>query len=538
MLDLNLRAEIEELRQRLDESESTLTAIRNGEVDALVIGGREVYTLEGADHPYRVLVEAMQQGAVTLSPAGVIVYCNTGFSSMVKRPVEKVIGASIESLFLASDVLTLKQRLSEPRTGKQAELILRSDDGTLLPVVVSFNILQLDGMSAVCLIITDLTEHKHNLELRDTDRRKDEFLAMLAHELRNPLAPIANAALVLSLRNQGADAEVRWACEVIDRQVRQMTRIVDDLLDVSRITRGKIKLQLALIDVSSIISVAVETSRPLIESRRHRLNITLASESLQVQADVTRIAQVITNLLNNAAKYTEEGGQIRISLDRDGNNAVIAVKDNGVGVAADLLPTIFELFTQADRTIDRSQGGLGIGLTLVRSLVELHGGTVHASSGGLGNGSEFVVRLPLVPASTNYEQVHPISGVTSGRVVVRQRILVVDDNVDSANSLKLMLKAMGHDAIAAYDGPEAIKAAREFKPTLVILDIGLPGMNGYMVAEHLRAIPELKGMVLAALTGYGEDQDRKRSKVAGFNEHFVKPLTFAALQQLVSSVSN
>jgi signal transduction histidine kinase/CheY-like chemotaxis protein len=531
-----LRAEIEELRQRLDESESTLSAIRNGEVDALVIGGKEIYTLEGADHPYRVLVEAMQQGAVTLSPAGAIVFCNTGFSNMVKRPVEKVIGTPIHSLFGASDLPELTRRLSEPHIGKQSELTLRTDDGSSLPVLVSFNLLPLAGMSAVCLVFTDLTEHKHNLELRDTDRRKDEFLAMLAHELRNPLAPIANAALVLGLRNQGANEEVRWACDVIERQVRQMTRIVDDLLDVSRITRGKIKLQKAVINVSSIISAAVETSRPLIESRKHRLNITLPSESLEVQADVTRMAQVVTNLLNNAAKYTEEGGQIRICADRDGTEAVISVRDNGVGVSADLLPTIFELFTQADRTIDRSQGGLGIGLTLVRSLVELHGGSVSASSDGFGRGSEFVIRLPLVLTSSNHEHGNLKTGTNGASKSKPQRILVVDDNVDSAKTLASMLKALGHDSLVAHDGPEAIDTARSFKPALVILDIGLPGMNGYMVAEELRSIPELNGTYLAALTGYGEEQDRKRSKESGFNEHFVKPLSFPQLQELIGSL--
>lgn len=532
-----LRAEIEELRQRLDESESTLSAIRNGEVDALVIGGKEIYTLEGADHPYRVLVEAMQQGAVTLSPAGAIVYCNTGFSNMLRRPAEKVIGTPIQSLFGALDLPELTRRLSEPHTGKQSELTLRTDDGGSLPVVVSFNLLPLAEMSAVCLVFTDLTEHKHNLELRDTDRRKDEFLAMLAHELRNPLAPISNAAMILGLRNQGANEEVRWACDVIERQVRQMTRIVDDLLDVSRITRGKITLQKTLVDISSIISAAVETSRPLIESRKHRLNITLPSEPLEVQVDVTRMAQVVTNLLNNAAKYTEEGGQIRISADRDGDEAVITVRDNGVGVSPDLLPKIFELFTQADRTIDRSQGGLGIGLTLVRSLVELHGGSVSAFSDGLGQGSQFVVRLPLILNARNNEH-GTLSARTNGAAKTKpQRILVVDDNIDSAQTLASMLRVLGHDSLVAHDGPQAIDAAKTYHPALVILDIGLPGMNGYMVAEQLRSIPELRGMYLAALTGYGEEQDRKRSQESGFNKHFVKPLGLTELQELIGSIS-
>jgi PAS domain S-box-containing protein len=536
MANPDLQAENEELRRQLEEAESTLSAIRNGEVDALVIGGKEIYTLHGADHPYRVLVEAMQQGAVTLSHDGGIIYCNAGFAEMVGRPAEKIIGAPITSVFSFADHDILKQSLAEGQLEKQVELTLRADDGTRMPVLVSFNLLPLDGVLAVCLVITDLAEHKHNEQLKDTDRRKDEFLAMLAHELRNPLAPISNAAQMLDLWNKGDNKDAQWACEVIGRQVRQMTRIVDDLLDVSRITQGKIKLRKAAVDVSSIVSAAVETSRPLIEGRKHKLNITLASETLKVEADLTRMAQVITNLLNNAAKYTEEGGQIWLSVQRDGSDATIAVRDNGIGMPADMLATVFDLFPQADRTIDRSQGGLGIGLTLVRTLVELHGGSVSASSDGVGRGSEFVVRLPLVGAS-RMKSVEPSTAETNGHLAgFSQRILVVDDNVDSAKTLAMMLKVMGHESRVSHDGQAAIETAQEFRPTLVLLDIGLPRMNGYMVAEQLRSIPALRGVILVALTGYGEDQDRRRSREAGFDQHFVKPLSFAALQELVGSL--
>ncbi len=535
MEDSRLQEENNELRRQLEDAESTLAAIRNGEVDALIVGGRDVYTLEGADHPYRVLVEAMQQGAVTLSPGGAIIYCNAGFAQMVKRTAEKIIGVPIDSLFSPADHSILTQRLAETNSAKQTELTLKADDGTRLPVLVSFNRLPLEGVLAVCLVITDLTEHKHNQRLQDTDRRKDEFLAMLAHELRNPLAPIANAAQMLCLWSQGASDEIRSACDVVDRQVRQMSRIVDDLLDISRITRGKINLQKTVIEVSSIISAAVETSRPLIESRKHKLNIALASEALKIFADVTRMAQVITNLLNNAAKYTEEGGEIWLGVDRDGSTATITVRDNGVGIPAELLPLVFDLFTQADRTIDRSQGGLGIGLTLVRSLVELHQGSVSASSKGPGQGSQFVVRLPLVTGSQAAG--NDSSTVTYGAPpAFPQRVLVVDDNIDSATTLALMLKAMGHEAAVSHDGPTAIETAYTFRPTLVLLDIGLPAMNGYMVAKHLRKIPALRGAVLAALTGYGEDQDRQRSKEAGFDRHFVKPVRIAALQELIGSL--
>ena len=536
MVDSNLQAEITELRQRLEEAESTLAAIRNGEVDALVIGGREVYTLEGADHPYRVLVEAMQQGAVTLGPGGAIVYCNNGFAQMIRQPIESIIGVPIASLFCSADSSVLTESLSERRPAKQIELTLEANDGTRLPILVSFNHLALDGGPAMCLVITDLTEHKRNEQLQESDRRKDEFLAMLAHELRNPLAPIGNAAQMLRLWNAGANNDVQWACEVVSRQINQLTRIVDDLLDVSRITQGKIKLQTAPVDVSSIVASAVETSRPLIESCKHELNITVTSEPLKVEADITRMAQVITNLLNNAAKYTEEGGQIWLNVDREANDVAITVRDSGVGIPADMLPSVFNLFTQADRTIDRAQGGLGIGLTLVHDLVELHRGSVSASSEGPGQGSEFVVRLPLVNASQTRDRQSDTCELIGPAAEDSQRILVVDDNVDSARTLALMLKAMGHDSTACHDGPSAIEIAEKLRPTLILLDIGLPGMNGYEVAKRLRTIPALMGVMIAALTGYGEEQDRRRSEEVGFDRYFVKPISFPALQELIQSL--
>jgi PAS domain S-box-containing protein len=537
MNDSPQRREIEDLRHRLEEAESTLSAIRNGEVDALVIGGKEIYTLEGADHPYRVLVEAMQQGAVTLSQTGSIVYCNLGFAHMVRRTAEQIIGEPIESFFAAEDQPNLQARLLADHATKQLELSLKTDEGLRLPVLVSFNRLALDGAMALCLVIADLTEHNENKSLHDTDRRKDEFLAMLAHELRNPLAPIANAIQMLCLGQTQQDETVRLACEIVDRQVKNLTRIVDDLLDVSRIIRGKIKLQTAVVDLSSVLAAAVETSRPLIEFRQHRLHIALPPDPLPVEVDFTRMAQVITNLLNNAAKYTEEGGDIELSAERVSDRATITVRDNGVGLAPDVLPKVFEIFTQADRTIDRSQGGLGIGLTIVRTLVELHHGSVSVSSGGLGRGSEFIVSLPLAApprggaAQPNADQAAFRPAATS------HRILVVDDNSDSALSLTMALKAMGHQCAVAHDGQSAIDKARLFKPKLILLDIGLPGMSGYAVAQAIRATPELRGIVLAALTGYGDEQYRRRSREAGFDKHFVKPISFAALRDLIATLS-
>lgn len=528
--------EVEELQRQLEESEATLTAIRNGEVDAIVVDGREIYTLEGADHPYRVLVEAMQQGAVTLTADATIVYCNDGFARMVRRPVEKLIGTSVTGLFPSGDRRLLLERLADGGHAGQVELSLHADNGTRLPVLVSFNLMPLDGVLATCLVITDLTEHRHNQRLQDSDRRKDEFLAMLAHELRNPLAPIANAVQVLNLSNREQSAEVAWACDLVARQVRQLTRIVDDLLDVSRITRGKINLQKERTPITTVITAAVEASRPLVESRRHQLHIELLAETLLVEVDVVRMAQVLTNLLNNSAKYTDEGGEIWLSVRRDGDLLKISVRDNGAGMSADMLATVFDLFTQADRTIDRSQGGLGIGLTLVNSLVELHGGSVDAASPGLGQGSEFTVWLPLA-VDESRGMPRPAGAASNGMSkAASHRVLVVDDNVDSAGSLARMLRAMGHEARVSHDGAEAIDAALDFRPALVLLDIGLPGMNGYAVAERLRGEATLGGVVLAALTGYGEDQDRQRSQEAGFDRHIVKPIDMSVLQELISQL--
>jgi PAS domain S-box-containing protein len=534
MPDQNLIQENRDLQQRLEEAEATLQAIRNGEVDAVVVAGNKIYTLEGADHPYRVLVEAMQQGAVTLNQDGIVIYCNDGFAKLLQLPAEAIIGLSIAELFISRDRGVLQERLAEGNLAKQAELTLLTSLGTPLPVLVSFNMLPLEQHNAMCLVITDLTEHKQNQQLQDSDRRKDEFLAMLAHELRNPLAPIANAANMLCLSNQGTDETVRWACEIVDRQVKQLTRIVDDLLDVSRITRGKINLHKAPIEAAAILHAAVETSRPLIESRRHQLHVELPPHKLRVDADLTRMAQVLTNLLNNAAKYTEEAGEIWLALQQAEHQAVITVRDNGSGIAPELQPTVFDLFTQADRTIDRAQGGLGIGLTLVHRLVALHRGSVEVYSAGIGRGSTFTVRLPLLEAVAPRQA--PAHALASGQQIAPQRILVVDDNIDSARTMAMMLRAMGHVVTIAHDGLAAIETTTQFEPQLVLLDIGLPGMDGYAIVAQLRALPGTRPMIIAALTGYGDEQDRRRSREAGFDHHFVKPLALPTLQALLGTL--
>jgi signal transduction histidine kinase/CheY-like chemotaxis protein len=374
----------------------------------------------------------------------------------------------------------------------------------------------------------------HLLGLKEEAQRKDEFLAMLAHELRNPLAPISNAVEILQLAGGGSHPQISWSCGVVAQQVKQLTRIVDDLLDVSRITRGAIKLQREIVDLTAIVASAIETSRPFIESRRHQLTINLSPESLLVDGDPTRLSQVLVNLLNNAAKYTDPGGQIAVAVERRDDQAVIRVRDSGVGFADELLPKMFDLFVQAERSIDRAQGGLGIGLTIVRSLVEMHGGTVEATSAGPGRGSEFTVTLPLArePASASNGQALESSFLTGPR----HRILIVDDNHESATTMATLLSLVGQEASVAHDGPAAIEAAMANRPDLVLLDIGLPGMDGYQVAQALRSRPETCSSVVAAMTGYGSEKDMLQTKAAGFDYHLVKPVSIERLQQIIGTL--
>ena len=369
--------------------------------------------------------------------------------------------------------------------------------------------------------------------LREADRHKDEFLAMLAHELRNPLAPIRNSVEVLQ-RLKIEEPKLDRARAAIDRQVGQLTRLVDDLLDVSRISRGKISLQKAPIELTMIVERAIETSRPVIEARRHHLSVDLPAESVCLEGDLARLAQALGNLLNNAAKYTEEGGRIGLVAERTEGHVVLRVRDTGAGIPAATLPYVFDLFTQGDRTLDRAQGGLGIGLALVKKLVELHGGRVEASSAGPGQGSEFTLRLPIETEPPAV--VTPPAGEAPAAPFACLRVLVVDDNTDSAESMAMLLGLQGHETRTALDGPAALEAAQVFRPELILLDIGLPGMDGYEVARRLRTELHMDETVLIAMTGYGHEQDRREAQAAGFNHHLVKPVDPAALQRVLASL--
>jgi signal transduction histidine kinase len=399
---------------------------------------------------------------------------------------------------------------------------------------------------------TEITERARvELALKEADRHKDEFLAMLAHELRNPLAPIYNAVQLMR-RKPLEDPQLAWSRDIIERQVAHLSRLVDDLLDVSRITRGKINLNKESVEISNLISRAVETTHPLIVERAHDLVLDMPEEPLNVLGDPTRLTQALGNVLSNAVKYTERGGRIVIAVRRDGAEVTIRVTDTGEGIPADLLPVIFNLFTQLDRTSGRAQGGLGIGLALVRRLVEMHGGSVTAHSDGVGKGSEFVIRLPvhsearanghvvaMPPADTMAAegqvplmQTEPIAAGDR----VRRRILVADDNNDALESLATLLELGGHEVVTASNGALALECAERHRPEVALLDIGMPMLDGYEVARRIRVQPWGQRVTLVALTGWGQDSDRRRSREAGFDSHLVKPLDMDKLSELLQSL--
>jgi PAS domain S-box-containing protein len=536
-----LQLEVETLRRRLHEAEETLEAIRSGSVDAFLIerpsGQTRVYTLQGAERPYRVMVESMHEGALALADDGAVLFGNGAFARLTLTPSERLAGAAFIDFVAPRHRPTFACVLERARVdATPVELALVRSDMVEIPVLLWATPLPLGGTAVLSVIVSDLTERKERdalqmaeEALRLADRRKDEFLATLAHELRNPLAPMRSAVHILRLTTPSAP-DVKWAHDVIDRQIQQMTRHVDDLLDLSRISRNQLTLRREQIEVASIVQSAIETSQPLIDHGRHVLTVELPPRPLHVDGDHTRLAQVFANLLNNAAKYTDDGGRITLSATEEGGEIVVTVRDDGVGIAEDLLPHIFDMYTQVDRTVDRSQGGLGIGLTLVRRLVQLHGGSVHARSAGLNRGSEFQVRLPRLAVLVPDASAPPLRIAPSQR---RFRMLVVDDNVDSADSLGIMLRLMGNDVEVAYGGMQAVEFAGASQPEVVLLDLDMPKMSGYEACRLIRELPSGSPATVIALTGYGQAADRQRTREHGFDHHIVKPVDAAELMELL-----
>jgi PAS domain S-box-containing protein len=661
-----IASEVADLKRRLEEAEATIRAIQAYEVDAFVVSRGEsdqVLTLESADRPYRRYVEAMGEAAVTLSREGTVLYANRAFAQLVARPLDSIVGSSIDEFLAASSRPVLREVIARRPDGRGEALLVRGG-GPVVPVHLTASGTG-EESEIVYLVITDLTEKRMLAEvtaaeslsrsileqavdaivvadgsgkliragaaarrlcginpiglpfeaafplcpapgpggagpdpaaappsltdrvlageairgaevrlerddgppfdlilgagplrdaaghvvgfvatltdiskltkaenaLREADRRKDEFLAVLAHELRNPLAAIDNAVKVV--RQSPADTEVQeWSLSVIERQGQQLGHLVDDLLDTSRISRGKIRLRNELIDVRSVVEVAAQVVQPVMNQKGHTLEIAVPGRPLPVEADPTRLEQILVNLLGNAAKFTDRGGRITLSAVAERGAVVLRVVDNGIGISAEQLPLVFGLFEQVDGSIERSSGGLGIGLTLVKSLAELHGGTVAAESAGLGHGSTFTVRLPRAAAAGTLD-VKTTTASPSAPQRRDARILIVDDNVDSVEGLARLLRREGFEVETAHDGPSALEAAALRPPAFVFLDIGLPGLDGYQVAERLRGL--LEGAVtICAVSGYGRDEDRKRAQAAGFDHFLIKPIDFNEMMALLA----
>jgi PAS domain S-box-containing protein len=506
-------------------------------------------TLRDQREWFRATLASIADAVIVANPDGRITYLNPAAEALTGWPRADAAGRPVEEVFRLvraagggpAESPAGRVRPDRSAVGLTEPVELVSRDGAARPVEVSAAPMRdaAGGLLGSVLVFRDVTDRRRaEAATAEADRRKDEFLAMLSHELRNPLAPILNAVQVM-LMADAPDPNVRWARDVIRRQVGHLTRLVDDLLDVSRITSGRIALRREPVDLAAAVERAVETSRPLLDARRHTLTVRLPAEPLRLDGDLTRLAQVFANLLNNAAKYTPDGGRVDLVAAREGGDAVVRVRDSGVGIPPDLLPQVFDLFTQAERSLDRAQGGLGIGLSLVKTLAELHGGRVEAHSAGPGNGSEFVVRLPLRTSEAEglKDERGPDSSAALHPLSAGKRVLVVDDNVDTALTMARLLRAAGHATEAAYDGPAALAAARRFRPDVVLLDIGLPGMDGYQVARALRAEADGERPLLVALTGYGGDGAKQQAAAAGFDRHLVKPVDPDEVQALVRAAA-
>jgi PAS domain S-box-containing protein len=500
---------------------------------------REQESLRQSEERFRLLVEGVKDyGIFMLDVDGRIMSWNTGAERIKGYSAKEIIGRHF-SLFYPPELIAadwpaheLRIARTEGRYEEEAWRVRKDGSRFWASVIISAIRDHTGELRGYAKVTRDLTQRQRMQQLQEASRQMSDFVAMLAHELRNPLAPIRNAMQVMALRGL-EDPQLEWCRTVVDRQVAHLGRLVDDLLDVNRVTTGKIQLKCELVPIALVLERALESSSPLIQERKHHVEISFPEEPLLLHADPTRLAQVFLNLLNNAAKYTPANGLIQISGKAEGQNIVVRVRDNGVGIAPDLLPKVFDLFVQGSRSLDRAEGGLGIGLTLVREIVRLHGGSVSVSSAGVQQGTQFTVKLPLVTRTR--DQTRNGHGTDEPATSARQRrILVVDDNSDSAESMALLLRASGHDVHTAHDGASALEQADAHKPEIVLLDIGLPGISGYTVAKRLRELPGLSAVKLIAMTGYGQEEDRKRSRDAGFDHHLIKPVDIAVLGALLT----
>ena len=522
--------QIKKLQRELEEAQETLRAIRQGEVDALVVegpNGPQLFTLRTAEQPYRMLVEQMQEGALTLTPAGDVLYCNRRFAEIVDGASETIVGRSIAMFAAEADRPLLASALRAGRGKFEGHAL--TADGRAIPALFSIGTFVADGVESLCLVVTELTEltrtRAARAEAEAASQAKDQFLAMLGHELRNPLGAITSAVTVLG---QTASPEHdRRAREVIAHQAEHLSRLVGDLLDVTRGALGKIELMRAPIDLAAAVRRCVATLESGDKLGRHV--VTVEAQPAWVKADAARIEQIVMNLLSNALKFTPPGRGIRITVGIEQGDAVLRVADQGAGISAELLPSVFDLFVQGDLDLDRRLGGLGVGLSLVRRLVELHGGRVEAASDGPGRGSVFTVRLPALAEApqTPGKRSEPPAGAP------RHRILVVEDNADNREMMRILLESAGHQVHDTGDGVSGVEAAVQLAPDTVLVDIGLPGIDGYEVARRLRSTGALR-MLLVAVTGYSAPDDVQRAHDAGFQHHIAKPADLEHLARVVA----
>jgi signal transduction histidine kinase/DNA-binding NarL/FixJ family response regulator len=529
------------LTARLEEAEETLRAVRSGEIDAFIVQGPEgeqVFALRSAEQPYRNLVEDMLEGAAILTTDGDIAYCNKRFAELIAMPLEESVGGSMER-FVNTVERPAYRALLAAGSGKLQTKLTTADSRTV-DVLISFTTSVCDEVERRNLIITDLSELLDAQSGRDRaeqqSQAKDEFMAMLAHELRNPLSAITAAVQVLEVAKGHEPASTRARC-IIGRQAQHLSRLVDDLLDVGRVVTGKIVLERRAIDFCDLIR---RTTTVFCE-RESEHEFEVSTTPVWIEGDPVRIEQIVTNIVGNAVKYTPPGGKIGVSLAIEGDEAVLRVQDTGFGITADLLPHVFDLFVQGERTLERAQGGLGIGLTLVRRLVTLHHGTVSVSSAGPNRGSAFTVRIPRIAA---VGPGHGAGGSQSHLDVVRRRVLIVEDNRDAREMFRMMLELEGHEVIEAEEGCAGLRLLNSEAPDVAFIDVGLPGLDGYEIARRFRSESEggvasgpgaRKSVLLVALTGYGTPDALERSRCAGFDHHLIKPVNPDVLYKLMNA---
>jgi PAS domain S-box-containing protein len=486
------------------------------------------------------IVESSQDAVISKTLDGTIQSWNAEAERLFGHTADEAVGRSI-TLIIPPDRLD-EERLIVERLGRgerveHFETVRMSKTGRLIDLSLTISPIRDAGGRVIgaSKIARDITEQKRTAEaLHEADRRKDEFLALLAHELRNPLAPLRNGLEIMRLAGADAAAVAR-ARGMMERQLAHMVRLVDDLLDVSRISRNRLELRRSRVLLTDVLSSALETARPVIDAAGHELITAFPAEPVHLDADLTRLAQVFSNLITNSAKYTDRGGRIEIAAERRGGEVVVSVRDTGIGIPADALPHLFEMFSQVDRSIERATGGLGIGLALVKGLVEMHGGTVTAQSEGLGKGSTFTVRLQTLESPLE-TMARETTEKGSGADRPRRRILVVDDNLDSASSMEILLELLGNEVCTVHDGVEAVAAAERFRPEVVLMDVGMPRLNGYEATRRIREQPWGREMIIVALTGWGQDSDKTQSREAGCNGHLVKPIDLEELNKLLASL--